>query len=151
MTTQEIDGAERRSGTQAVIEKLLEERKQLLVLYEQLAGVVPYADTGALPSAEMVSEFSQLLVDYVAAGHFGLYERIGEGQERRQRVVAVASEVYGRLVDTTDAAVAFNDTYERSGKQGLTGELAAQIPHLGELLATRIELEDRIIAEMLAR
>ncbi len=150
MTMQEIEGAERRSGTQAVIEKLLEERKQLLVLYEQLAGVEPYADT-ALPSAEMVSEFSQLLVDYIAAGHFGLYERIGEGQERRQRVVAVASEVYGRLVDTTDAAVAFNDTYERSGKQGLTGELAAQIPQLGELLATRIELEDRIIAEMLAR
>lgn len=150
MTTQHIEGAERRSGTQAVITKLLEERKQLLVLYEQIAGVGPYADD-TLPSAEMVSEFSQLLVDYIAAGHFGLYERIGEGQERRQRVVAVASEVYGQLVDTTDAAVAFNDTYERSGKQGLTGELAAQIPQLGELLATRIELEDKIIAEMLAR
>ena len=150
MTTQEISGAERRSGTQAVIEKLLEERKQLLVLYEQIAGVGPYTGD-ALPSAEMVSEFSQLLVDYIAAGHFGLYERIGEGKERRQRVVAVASEVYGRLVDTTDAAVAFNDTYEQSSKQGLTGELAAQIPQLGELLATRIELEDRIIAEMLAR
>ena len=149
MSTQEMSGAERRNGTQAVIEKLLEERKRLLVLYEQVAGVGPYAD--GLPSAEVVKEFSQLLVDYVAAGHFGLYERISEGQERRQRVVAVAQDVYDQIAATTDAAVNFNDTYDQSDQQGLTGALAAQIPQLGENLATRIELEDRIIAEMLAR
>ena len=149
MAMQEINPQERRSGTQALVEKLLEDRSRLLVLYEQLAGVEPYSD--GLPTADKVREFSQLLVDYMAAGHFGLYERIAEGKERRQRVVAVADEAYPRIVESTDAAIAFNDTYDRSEKDGLTGELAAQLPTLGELLATRIELEDRVIAELLAR
>ena len=149
MSTQESTQAERRSGTQALIEKLLEERRQLFVLYEQVAGVEPYAE--GLPSADKVSAFSQLLMDYVAAGHFGLYERISEGKERRQRVIDAAEEAFPKIIETTNAAVDFNDTYESSGKNGLTGELAAQLPALGELLATRIELEDRIIEEMLAR
>ena len=98
-----------------------------------------------------MSRFSQVLVDYVAAGHFGLYERIAEGRERRRRVVEVAKEVYPQIVETTNAAVDFNDTYERSDKSGLTGELAAQLPKLGECIALRIELEDRILGEMLAQ
>jgi regulator of sigma D len=149
MSKQAQGAAERRSGTKTVIGNLLEERRELLVLYEQVAGIGPYSN--GLPTPEAVSEFSQVLVDYIAAGHFGLYERIAQGKERRQRVIDVAEEVYPRIAATTDTAVAFNDSYESSDKNGLTGEMAAQLPQLGESLATRIDLEDRVIAQMLAR
>ena len=149
MSTATQPQPERRRQTRALIDKMLEERQQMLVLFERVAGVPPYEKEAAGP--KVLREFSQILVDYIAAGHFGLYERIAEGKERRQRVVAVAEEVYPRLAETTEAAIAFNDTYEASAKDGLTGAIAAEITGLGEVIATRIELEDRIIAELLAR
>ena len=76
---------DRRSGTRALIDKMLSERQHMLVLFERLAGVAPYADE--MPDNELLQEFSQILVDYIASGHFGLYERIVEGTERRRGVV----------------------------------------------------------------
>lgn len=145
--SQSPQAQDRRSGTRALIDKMLAERQQMLVLYERVAGIEPYAAESA--SDELLQEFSQILVDYIATGHFGLYGRIAEGKERRRGVLSLAEELYPRIADTTEAAVAFNDAFENLDENGREDELARLLSELGEELAVRIELEDKLIAEVL--
>ena len=141
------EARDRRSGTRALIDKMLSERQHMLVLFERLAGVAPYADE--MPDNELLQEFSQILVDYIASGHFGLYERIVEGRERRRGVVKLAEELYPRIANTTRVAVEFNDAYEKSNGSSVSEDVTELLSKLGEELAVRIELEDQLITEML--
>jgi len=140
---------DRRSGTRSLIDKMLSERQRMLVLFERLAGVAPYADE--MPDDALLQEFSQILVDYIASGHFGLYERIVEGKERRMGVVKLAEELYPRIANTTQAAVEFNDVYEKSNSERIGEDITKMLSKLGEELAVRIELEDQLISEMIGR
>ena len=119
----------------------------MLVLFERLAGVEPYADE--LPNNELLQEFSQILVDYIASGHFGLYERISQGKERRRGIVNLADKLYPRIANTTQVAIEFNDVYEKSNGERMGANLTDLLSKLGEELAVRIELEDQLISEML--
>jgi regulator of sigma D len=140
---------DRRSGTRTLIDKMLGERQRMLVLFERLAGVEPYADE--MPNNDLLQEFSQILVDYIASGHFGLYERIAEGKERRRAIVNLADRLYPRIANTTQVAIEFNDVYEKSDGKSIGGNLTNMLSKLGEELAVRIELEDQLISEMLGR
>jgi regulator of sigma D len=139
--------SDRRSGTRSLIDKMLSERQKMLVLFERCAGVEPYANER--PNDELLQEFSQILVDYIASGHFGLYERISEGKERRRGIVKLAEELYPRIADTTQVAVEFNDIYERLNGEDSNGKMMKMLSKLGEELAVRIDLEDQLITEML--
>jgi regulator of sigma D len=136
-----------RAQTRKQIEDMLAERQQMLVLLWELAKL----DFGTVdqPVLEMLEEFEELLVDYIAAGHFGLYQRLGEGNERRQPVVDVAREIYPRIARTTDIAVEFSERYDNPAAELIKTNLAGDLSRLGEELATRIELEDRLILAML--
>jgi len=147
MSSEVQEQGERRSGTRAHIDKMLSERQRMLVLFERLAGVEPYANER--PNDALLQEFSQILVDYIASGHFGLYERIHEGKERRRGVVKLAEQLYPRIANTTQVAVAFNDVYEQTNGDSISSELTQMLSDLGEELAVRIELEDQLISEML--
>lgn len=137
----------RRKGSRQLIDKLLAERQRVLVLMCEVLGLKPF--TADKPVKDLLGEFNSVLVDYIAAGHFGLYHRIIEGTERRQAVVATASKAYSRIAASTDAAVDFNDRYGGEWSFHFMDTLADDLSKLGEKLATRIELEDRIIAAML--
>lgn len=147
MSSEVQEQRDRRSGTRTLIDKMLSERQRMLVLFERLAGVEPYADE--LPDDDLLQEFSQILVDYIASGHFGLYERISEGKERRRAIVNLADKLYPRIANTTQVAMEFNDVYEKSNGEGISGNLTNMLSKLGEELAVRIELEDQLISEML--
>jgi regulator of sigma D len=134
---------DRRSNTRGLIDKLLEERAKMLVLYCRAAGLD--ADPPGDSVAKTVQEFCQLLVDYIAAGHFTLYERIVNGEERRQRVAEVADDIYPDIAETTGAALDFNDKYEHPENVSQDEQLADDLSVLGEQLAARIELEDKLI------
>ncbi len=138
---------DRRSETRSLIDRMLSQRQKMLVLFERCAGVEPYADER--PNDELLQEFSQILVDYIASGHFGLYERISEGKERRRGIVKLAEELYPRIANTTQAAVEFNDICEQSNGEEIGGDLLKVLSKLGEELAIRIDLEDQLITEML--
>lgn len=137
----------RRKGSRQLIDKLLAERQRVLVLMCEVLGLKPF--TADKPVKDLLGEFNSVLVDYIAAGHFGLYHRIIQGTERRQAVVATASKAYPRIAASTDAAVDFNDKYGGEWNFHFMDTLADDLSRLGEKLATRIELEDRIIAAML--
>lgn len=137
---------ERRSGSRELVKKLLTERTEMLVLFCRLAGLEPFKEEKQRTSAQkLLQEFCQVLVDYIAAGHFCLYERIANGAERRQALAALAAQYYPRIAETTDAALAFNDKYDCEDHCEITPDLAKDLSHLGEQLAARIELEDQLL------
>ena len=144
---------DRRARTRKEIKQLISERNEVLSLYCSLAGC-----NGEIQKSsddiddEALQEFCQILIDYMATGHFELYRRITEGEERRQDIIKLADMIYPRIEKTTQTAVMFNDMYD--GGNNFSDELKQQLPdqlsRLGEELATRIELEDKLINTLLA-
>jgi regulator of sigma D len=152
MTESATEHPDRRQRTRDVIDKLVTERTEMLVLFCRAAGIdsiTPGANISTLQtSADVVEEFCQVLVDYVAAGHFALYERISNGRERRRAILDVAERIYPDLAATTDAAVEFNEKYQNRLAAEDREALAADLSGLGEQLALRVELEDQLLAQM---
>jgi len=139
---------DRRARTRKEIKQLITERNEVLSLYVSLAG----CDGEKITTADSIDtdtlqEFCQLLIDYIATGHFELYSRISEGKERRNEIIKLANTIYPRIEKTTTLAVEFNDTYDSGSKYSveLKDKLPEQLSQLGEELATRIELEDKLI------
>ncbi len=139
--------ADRRGETKDSIGRLLERRQEVLVHYERVAGIQPYENDP--PDPDLLKKFSQLLMDYIALGHFGLYQRITEGSERRSNVLSVAEEIYPHIAVTTEKALDFNDAYDQADKSAPFDALCERLSALGEVLAHRIEMEDRLIAALL--
>lgn len=143
---------DRRARTRKEIKQLISERNEVLALYCSLAGCDGHKVTSADEiDLETLQEFCQLLIDYIATGHFELYSRISEGKERRQEIIKLASTIYPRIEKTTQLAVEFNDTYDGGNHfdDELRNKLPEKLSSLGEELATRIELEDKLINTLL--
>lgn len=141
---------ERRNRSRDLVAKMVAERTEMLVLFCRLAGVEPSPTDSNGPLSnkavqKLLQEFCQILVDYVAAGHFTLYERIASGAERRREVAALAEQSYARIADSTELALAFNDKYDCGDHCDALNDLHQDLDRLGEDLAGRIELEDKII------
>lgn len=141
--------AERRVGTQVVIEKLLAERQSLLVMYCELAGMETKPDRDG--EDKLLQRFCELLVDYSAFAHFEIYERIIDGRERRGKVVDAARKAYPRIAEASQAAVDFNDKYDANAHALKLEGLHSDLNQLGEDLAVRIEMEDKIIEALIGR
>ncbi|MEE9159827.1 MAG: Rsd/AlgQ family anti-sigma factor [Gammaproteobacteria bacterium] len=140
-------GSDRRQRTRQLIDKMLAQREQLMALLCEVSGVEPFATKKPLP--QLLEEFCQVLVDYIASGHFGLYERIAVGTERRKAVVKLAQQSYAKIVDTTQVALDFNEKYDDLKDRDDLEILQPDLWCLGEELATRIELEDKLIESLL--
>ena len=87
----------------------------------------------------------------MALGHFEIYRRIEEGNERRDDITKLANRVMPRINDTTQVAIAFNDLYDDTSNLDETAvsQLPNYLAKLGEELATRIDLEDQFINTLL--
>lgn len=143
---------ERRDRTRKEIKQLINERTSVLSQYYHLARSSDTDNEDVASVLELLEEFCQELVDYMATGHFELYRRIEEGNERRSEINLLAKEIMPRINDTTQIAIAFNDLYDNTAT--LNKETIEQLPKhlakLGEELATRIDLEDKLISTLLA-
>lgn len=140
-------GAERRTRTQEMVANWLAERQQMLVLYCKLAGIESFDPDK--PEKQLLRDFCQLLVDYVAFGHFEVYDRITTGEERRGEVARVARDAYPKIARVTEQVVAFNDKYDLTDHPQPLDALNEDLSHLGEALASRIELEDRLVEALM--
>ena len=137
---------ERRNQTTKLIDHMLVERNQLLALLLQTSAIKP--DSATDSDNDLLNEFCQVLVDYIAAGHFGLYERIVKGKERRKSVSDLAMKVYEKIDETTQTALSFNEKYDPDNETTDLSRLQEDLSRLGEALTTRIELEDQLINQL---
>jgi len=140
---------DRRRDFGTTIEALRKQRHETLSAYCRITGVSnPAQATGEMPSvtAPVMQEFLGFMVDYIAMGHFTLYQRIIEGKERRGAVKDVAQRVFASIGETTDVMVEFNDKYEHfDGTDSDQEQLREDFSKLGEMLAIRGELEDELL------
>ena len=143
---------DRRARTRKEIKQLIAERNNVLSQYYHLASHADQNPENNEETMELLQEFCQDLVDYLATGHFEIYRRIEEKEERRTEIIQLADQIFNRITETTAVAVAFNDLYDTS--EGFNPDVLNQLPEqlskLGEQLATRIDLEDRFINTLLS-
>ena len=142
---------ERRARTKKEIKQLIANRNTVLSQYYSLAKQTEDSDNDLTNTREQLEEFCQELVDYMAIGHFEIYRRIEDGNERRDEILKLAEKIMPRINDTTQIAIAFNDIFDDTSN--MKDEAFEQLPNylskLGEELATRIDLEDQFIETLL--
>jgi regulator of sigma D len=134
---------ERWGGVSEIIDRWLEERQEMLVQYCALSGL--NEELSDVQRGEKLRGFCQILVDYVSAGHFEVYDQlIKEGREFDDAdALQEASKLYDVVDKTTEKLLDFNDKYlETDDLAALTLDLS----QLGEALEIRFSAEDRLIA-----
>jgi regulator of sigma D len=81
-----------------------------------------------------------------------LYRYITDKIERRAAVLKVADNIYPHIAQTTDEILRFNDKYEGADlledENNLLEVLDTDLSSLGEILAERIQLEDKVISAL---
>ncbi|HSX49606.1 MAG TPA: sigma D regulator [Cellvibrio sp.] len=134
---------ERWGGVSEIIDRWLEERQAMLVQYCALSGLDQ--DLSDLQRGEKLRSFCQILVDYVSAGHFEVYDQlIKEGREFDDaEALQEASKLYDTIDSTTEKLLDFNDKYLETDD---LGALTADLSHLGEVLEVRFSTEDRLVS-----
>ena len=137
---------ERWDGVETLIEGWLKERQDLIVLYCALSGAQATSSGKSRPSQKL-KKFCEILVDYVSAGHFEIYDQLlKEAEEFQDGGEALASKMYPKLTKTTEIALDFNDKYDTTEHcKDLVAQLPTDLSHLGEILVSRFEMEDQLI------
>lgn len=135
------DTQERWGGVHLLIDRWLAERRELVDAFE----AINHKQSAPVANAEALQVFCELLVDYVSAGHFEVYEQLMDEAEAfgDRRGLDLARQIYPRLEAITQAALAFNDRCDNGDCQD--GSLSREIEALGSLLRERFELEDCLI------
>lgn len=130
---------ERWGGVSNIIDRWLQDRQLLLVSY---CGAAEPSGSGPTPA--QVTEICQLLVDYVSAGHFEIYDQlVREAREFGNETALQEAEQLIAVIDrTTEYALDFNDKYLETDD---LGSITTDLSHLGEVLVLRFESEDRMI------
>jgi len=96
----------------------------------------------------VVHDFSEIMVDYASSWHFGVYEHLlAEADEFKDGGLELARELDPKIRTTTDAVLTFSDNYSERNSLCVqdVAHLCQDLSDLGELLAERFELEDRLI------
>ncbi|CCQ09279.1 Regulator of sigma D [Pseudoalteromonas luteoviolacea B = ATCC 29581] len=139
-------------GSHSVIDNWLAERQELLVLYYQVAGCAPYdKNDHALPDHAQIQSFCQILLDYLSAGHFEIYDDLVQQCEKKgPESLKLAQALYPRIAESTDLALDFNDKYAEALNESVSADFDRDLSTLGEALELRFELEDELIHNLYA-
>ncbi|WP_111980085.1 sigma D regulator [Algibacillus agarilyticus] len=135
-------------GTSKVIDNWLEERQEWLVRYCQLAGLPPFEKKNqTLPEQTEVQAFCQIMLDYLSAGHFEVYDQIvAKCEIHGGESLQLARSLTPKISASTDTAVSFNDKYADSQISDDDYErFDADLSKLGQIMEERFEFEDELI------
>jgi regulator of sigma D len=140
---------ERWGGVHALIDRWLDERRELLVSFIELKEACN-VELEAVTKAR-IDTFSELLMDYISAGHFEVYpqlrdeaEAFGDGEAH-----TIAERLLERLEMSTELVLDFDNDYESPVRclQNLP-RLPAWLDRLSRGLSERFALEDQLIARL---
>lgn len=138
---------QRWGGAHAAVDTWLQERQAMLIEYFKLAGLPPYErEAHALPAAADVTHFCELLMDYISAGHFEVFDTIiRNSQKAPESTRELADELFPLIGDTTEIALDFNDSYGDVTPESELNGFDRDLSNLGEALELRMEFEDRLL------
>ncbi|MGE8406091.1 MAG: sigma D regulator [Pseudomonas sp.] len=132
---------ERWGGVHKLIDRWLEERKELITAFITLRDASP-----AFADKSLNEPFCQILVDYVSAWHFEICEQlVSEAKAFADtRGLQIMESHRPRLEEITEHALKFND-HCSEGECNNTDRFAVELKKLGLLLHERFDLEDGLI------
>ena len=123
------------------VAELLEERKQLLALFCELAGLEN-------PEPALLQRFCQLLMDYASLWQFEIHDLLLRTEGNHVRARKMLEQYQPLVLQAGDAALEFNDRYDASDHLLDLSDVENRLSRLGETLATRFDAEDRIISAL---
>jgi regulator of sigma D len=142
-------------GSSTAIDSWLEERQQLIVSYCKLAALPPFdkqQQENQLPDQEDILVFCQLLMDYLSAGHFEVYDQIvSQCQINGNDSKSLAQALYPKISASTDIALEFNDNYAEPSADNDFATFDLDLSGLGQALEERFGLEDELIQTLHAK
>jgi regulator of sigma D len=137
---------EKKQQAYQLIAELQKERQEVWSLYCHIAELIPFSANRTV--RKKLARFSEILIDYVSLGHFGVCEYLFAGADSLDPALSLVEKIDLALSASTEAAVSFNDKYE-SDAAIIPDELKQDLSALGESLAIRSELEDLLCDLML--
>ncbi|TFH86578.1 sigma D regulator [Billgrantia azerbaijanica] len=140
---------ERWGGVHQLIDRWLDERREMLVTFVDLKEA---CDT-ELEAVEklQIDRFSELLMDYISAGHFEIYPQLREEAHafNDDEALAIADKLLERLDLSTELMLAFDADYATPVRcQHFLPRLPAWLDRLARGLTERFALEDQLIARL---
>ena len=142
---------ERWGGVSKILDKWLEQRQELIVEFCTITGVHDSSAMNQTDTTEALRHFCELMVDYISAGHFEVYDHlIQEAEEFNDgKGLEVARKIYPQVSQTTEVALAFNDSFDHAlNSDNSCPTLARDLSKLGETLVSRFDLEDQLIESL---
>jgi regulator of sigma D len=140
---------DRWGGVHVLIDRWLDERRALLVSFIELKEACN-VELEAVYKAR-IDTFSQLLMDYISAGHFEVYPQLRDEAEAfgDDEAHAIADRLLARLEMSTELVLDFDNDYQSPVRcrQNLA-RLPAWLDRLVRGLSERFALEDQLIARL---
>ena len=140
---------ERWGGVHTLIDRWLDQRRHLLVSFIELKEACD-AELEAV-SKQPIDTFSELLMDYISAGHFEIYPQLAEEAQAfdDEAALHIAEKLLERLDMSTEMVLAFDSDFGStlSCEQNIA-RLPAWIDRLARGLTERFALEDQLIARL---
>lgn len=136
---------EHHRRVEALVQRWLAERQALIAAWTALQEAQRTRASPATLSTRLEA-FCEILMDYVSAGHFEVYDELLAEAERRDESAAPAQGLLAQVQATTDAVIRFNDLCEDPHDAAALAHLPRELPILGLELESRFQTEDRLIA-----
>ncbi len=140
---------ERWGGVHRLIDRWFEERREMLVAMLELQEACD-ADPEAI-TKEQIDRFSELLMDYISAGHFEIYPQLREEAEqfKDHEALKLAEKLLQRLEMSTAMVLEFDEDYSTPTRcQHYLFRLPAWMDRLHKALTERFALEDQLISRL---
>ncbi|NND66339.1 MAG: Rsd/AlgQ family anti-sigma factor [Halioglobus sp.] len=124
----------------------LRERREVLGKYTEIVVMLDANIDGAA-QGERQTALCGLLVDYCSAGHFEVFHHLlDEAESFGDGSSVLGRELIPSIGDTTEVILAYEEKYGAGNSDA--PELERDLSALGEVLESRFQLEDRLIAGM---
>ena len=135
-----------------IINRWLQERQELIVLYCKVDGLKPFT-TQETPLSIRVQALCNTLIDYVSAGHFEIYQHLmKEAASYSSDCKNAITRILPLIQHSTEIALDFNDHYaELTLNDSHRQQLEVDLTELGLKLVERFDLEDQLIEQLHTR
>ncbi|GAA0561727.1 sigma D regulator [Halomonas salifodinae] len=140
---------ERWGGVHRLIDRWLDQRRELLVTFMDLKEACD-AELDAVEKSQ-IDAFSELLMDYISAGHFEIYPQLREEATafHDHDALALADKLLQRLEMSTELVLAFDEDFSTPSRcQHYLSRLPAWLDRLAKGLGERFSLEDQLIERL---
>ena len=144
MPNRNSDPKQQFDAVEDLLTRWLKERREVLGKYTEIVVALDgRADSAGLQQRQQ--GLCELLVDYVSAGHFEVFnELLNEAETFADGSGMLAEKLMPDIGDTTEVIMAYEEKYGESLEYPDT--LKRDLSALGEVLESRFVLEDRLIA-----